>query len=278
MDDSKIVFIIGPARSGTKMLRDLLASHQDIGKIPFDINFVWKYNFKHVTHDALKVDQINTKSSEFAKKYIGKRLKGNKFIVEKTVSNTLRVNYLKNLFPEAKFIYLIRDGRDVIESVNRQWGKSPSIKYIFSKLKEYPKELLWSYGLSYLKDLLSITLLRKPTDDYVWGVKYENYEKDVNSLGQLEFITTQWIKCVESMIGDYNSNKMMQVSYEEIVREPQKSMEKIFNYIGIEGDKNLVPTRNISTKRIGSYKSLTPIELEIITARAQRLLQKFNYL
>src|SRR4051812_20775701 len=37
------VIVIGAARSGTKLLRDSLATHADVARVPYDVNYVWRF-------------------------------------------------------------------------------------------------------------------------------------------------------------------------------------------------------------------------------------------
>jgi hypothetical protein len=42
-------------------------------------------------------------------------------LVEKTPANCLRIPFLVNLFPDAKFLYLVRRGEDVVSSLMEGW-------------------------------------------------------------------------------------------------------------------------------------------------------------
>jgi len=68
--------------------------------------------------------------------------------VEDTPENLLRFKELKELFPDAKFIHIYRDPRDVVASYRRQrWGRgsieviTKRVKSILSKWLEIKKEL-----------------------------------------------------------------------------------------------------------------------------------------
>ena len=52
-------------------------------------------------------------------------------VVEKSVSNTLRVRFVDAVFPDAQYVVIVRDGRDVAASARAQWstrssGNSPA--------------------------------------------------------------------------------------------------------------------------------------------------------
>ena len=93
------IFLIGPARSGTKLLREILNKSELINSIPFDINPTWQYIFNlPLNSDEL----INCDEHKFSllKKFINK-FGDNKFILEKTISNCIRIKQIAKFIPEA---------------------------------------------------------------------------------------------------------------------------------------------------------------------------------
>lgn len=139
----ELVFLIGAARSGTKMLRTLLEQSNSVAVIPYDINYIWKYGNYEIEHDELKNIEISKNTEKFIKNYIIKQQKKMKkpILVEKTVSNCLRVEYIKKIFPNAKIIHLYRDGRDVALSAKHRWEGSVFDKELQSK-KDIVKKIL----------------------------------------------------------------------------------------------------------------------------------------
>ena len=45
------VIVIGAARSGTKVLRDLIASHPRFRAVPYDVNYLWRMGTESVPYD-----------------------------------------------------------------------------------------------------------------------------------------------------------------------------------------------------------------------------------
>ncbi len=132
------IILIGAARSGTKLVRDIIASHPAIAAVPYDINYIWRLGNEAFAHDELPVNCLNPRIRQSIRKEIQRFDKQTPFLIEKTVSNCLRVPFVNAIFPEAKFIHLLRNGLDVVESVYRQWMASPDWRYIWRKGRAFP--------------------------------------------------------------------------------------------------------------------------------------------
>lgn len=107
------IFIVGCARSGTSILGELIAAHPEVTYF-FEQHSTWELGgmgeneshrllAKHAT-EAVKA-QIQAWFQEHAQNAVT--------LVEKNPRNILRIPYVKSIFPDAKFIHIIRDGRDV---------------------------------------------------------------------------------------------------------------------------------------------------------------------
>ena len=101
------LFIIGAPRSGTNILRDILSSHSKINTWDCDeINLIWKYGNRENPYDDLDRNDLSDKSYNFIKKSFDKIYIKDQcidYVLEKTCANTLRLKYIDEIFPEAKF-------------------------------------------------------------------------------------------------------------------------------------------------------------------------------
>jgi hypothetical protein len=125
MDVFRPVIVLGAARSGTKMLRDAIAAHQAMVAIPYDINFVWKYSNYSIKHDSLTPDHVTPSSAGYVYKFF-RRFSQDRpgvRVVEKTVGNTVRVDFVRKIFPSCQFVHLIRDGRDAFDDLGALLGR-----------------------------------------------------------------------------------------------------------------------------------------------------------
>jgi len=125
---ARFIFVGGAARSGTTLIQNMLDSHPDICGLPEflhlpDIMSVRK-TLRH-SIDRKYIDSIC--SYEDVDRHIGSFIEsllyplaeqyGRRFVSEKTPNNVLVFPDLISLFPEARFIHVVRDPRAIIASL-----------------------------------------------------------------------------------------------------------------------------------------------------------------
>lgn len=270
------VFLIGPARSGTKIIRDVIATHPKINKVPFDINYIWKYGNYNKKGDVLTEEDYSPKINTYIKKYLDKFKYRNNYLIEKTVGNTVRVPYIYKHFPDSKFIFLFRNGLDTIESVMRQWDKIPEKKYLFEKTKTIPVDILLRYGFSYIFRYLK----GQNNDDYYWGVDVPELKKIPDNEKLEVKVATQWRYCVHSMLMAYDqipSSQRIVINYENIVKNPSGEFSKILNFINADFLEDEIDFEKITDKNKGKYKGVFNQEqLKVINDIIKDLEYKIN--
>lgn len=134
------VIVIGAARSGTKFLRDILAAGAGVAVVPYDVNYVWRIGVGSAPDDCLEPAQLTDRQRRFIRSTLPAlaHMKPGEILLEKTVSNTLRVAFVEAVLPQARYVHLIRDGRDVTESAMRLWQAPPSWGSLIDKFRNMP--------------------------------------------------------------------------------------------------------------------------------------------
>lgn len=238
MHNYQPVFIIGAGRSGTKFLRDTLGISEMCARIPYDVGYVWRYGNEDLLHDEIDAASLSSSQVEWIRKNLLKLADKDvpkpkaKYILEKSVPNSLRPALLYRCFPEGKFVQLIRDGRAVTESAMRMWQMPPEKKYLLDKVRYFP----WSnykYGLWFLKNqLFNKDLNRFP----IWGPRYKGIQDDLLSMPLHMVCAKQWSMCV---IRSYEQlltippAQVLTVSYDELMGN-SSAIDIICNFIGID--------------------------------------------
>jgi len=199
------IIIIGAARSGTKFLRNVLAAAEGVKAVPYDINYVWRYGAEHSPDDVLDPDELTAERVKYIKNTIRRLASANngEIVVEKTVSNSLRVPFVNEVFPDARYVHLIRDGREVTESSMRQWRAKPDVASLVKKLRSLPLSST-SYLLWFAKNFLS-GLAKGRGGGGIWGPRFPGIIEATDKLSLAEVCATQWAMSVDMASNDLSA-------------------------------------------------------------------------
>lgn len=283
MSAFKPIFIIGAARSGTSMLRDLIAGHPSIDPVPYDINYIWRMGNENLRHDELLPESLSLEQARKVKNQVAKYHCGAPYLLEKTVSNCLRVPFVKALYPDGKFIQLVRNGNDVIESAYRQWLASPDWRYLFQKSLSYPLLDAFGYASSYAWGLLRKKISRHNHGGTTWGPRYRGIDEDLVNKSILEVCAIQWDRCVQGAGADLNRlppGEVMTVVYEEFVDRPHENMARIAGFLGVDPTpfKLVLSEAAISKERVGTAElALEQEQLAVLQPYIENSMRLLNY-
>lgn len=222
-DSHKPIFIIGAARSGTKFLRDCLKSDSKVYAIPYDVNYIWRYDQPMDSDDRLSPDSLNEKKIAFIRKALlqQSRVKEGGILLEKTVSNSLRVPFVEAIFPDARYVHLIRDGHDVAASAMTEWSAPPHYSRLLQKLVRLPIASL-PYLLWYIRNSLTSGQKKSRPSTKIWGPRYPGIFNDVENLTLAEVCANQWQKSVEIAQNDLQgipADRVFEIRYEDLVKD-----------------------------------------------------------
>lgn len=154
------IFLVGMPRSGTKLLREVLNNHSQIGITGFESHFI-PYYHKNIGKfgDLKQLPNFERFYEEFSRSVFFKRLTENDHFIDakswyeqvddwsypgvveafyaayakhknktiwgdKTPFYLVILPLLKTLFPKAKFVHIIRDVRDYSMSLKKSWYKN----------------------------------------------------------------------------------------------------------------------------------------------------------
>lgn len=129
MESVNPIFVGGAPRSGTTLIRAILDSHPNIAcgpelRVSSTIARLWSETNTHIgpilrSGYHLSEEDLRLRFSGFLASFLqnAHKASGKKRIAEKTPANVLQFNELHQLFPESPLIHIVRDGRDVISSL-----------------------------------------------------------------------------------------------------------------------------------------------------------------
>jgi hypothetical protein len=228
-----IVIIIGLPRSGTTSLGRFLASSDKVHYLE-EPNVIWRYkNFAKLGHDEF----ANTDATPEIQKYIQNRFLSSlekskkQILVEKTPSNSLRVPFVKSIFPDAKFIFILREEDKILSSCEKKWlfeddnNKTLHHESYFGrdfliKLRKFFQIPFYDYP-TYLVDIGKAILFRllKGRRRY-WGPRYEGYDAHLD-----EPVRSQLQRMVASSSQVINNYRSINASKNDFIVD----FEELFN-------------------------------------------------
>jgi len=231
------IIIVGAGRSGTKMLRSILAAHQDVVCFPREINYIWRYGNANTDTDELKPEHARPEVIQYIRNQFSKLSKrpNSELIVEKTCANSLRVDFVRTIFPKAHIIHLVRDGRAVAESARRCWKARPKIRYLLEKARYVPIRDIPYYGSRYLGYQLG-RLNMGDAKQSSWGPRFARLDELVKEKTLIEVCGIQWKVCVqaaESAMKDLPSDQTITLRYEDIINSSLSTIGRLFEKINL---------------------------------------------
>lgn len=266
------VLIIGAPRSGTNLVRDLLCRLPGVGTWPCDeINPIWRHGNASYPTDELLPEHATDAVRRFVRRAFEKRVKrgGLSQVVEKTCANSLRVPFVRKIIPEARFIFLTREGPDAVASAILRWHSSFDLLYTLRKARFVPP----SDFPGYLVRFLSNRLGRRSSPDgrlSTWGPRFRGMDSVVREQGVAAACALQWLRCVDSAsaaLSDLTPDRLISVSYRDFVTRPEEEMRRLARFLERELDRDRARklTEGVTSSRLGSWRALlSPGDREVV--------------
>jgi len=275
------VVLIGAARSGTKILRDGLAEAMSIGRVPYDIGYVWRYGHERYPDDTLGAQDSSERTRAFIRGFVNRYALGNPpSVIEKTVGNVMRLGLVADVFPEARYVHLIRDGVDVIESTWRQWTAPSDIRYLLRKSRHFPLRLVPSYGQTYIQSMMH-RRGRNGARVGSWGPRYPGIDVDLAQSDLLAVCARQWRNSVIFARRDLVRLQLpvIDIRYQDLVRDPGSELARVASFVGLKTSPLALAT---AARRVTSghddmgRRSLSDGELALVDAEVGELLAELG--
>ena len=278
------IVIIGAPRSGTNMLRDVLSSLPGWHTWPCDeIPYIWRHGNRAFPHDELQPRHAHRQARNFIRRqFNAQTTKEHRFILEKTCANSLRPAFVAEVLPEARFLYIVRNGLDASASAMKRWRSDFDLSYSLAKARFVPWSDIPFYGWRYLANRLR----RIQSEDKrlgIWGPAYEGMAEDAGRLSLAALSATQWRRCVENsdqQLATMPAGTVLKVRYEDFVADPQVELLRILEWldVSIEDQSREAATSRVHRGSVGKATAhLQDEDLEEIRRIVQPRLNEHGY-
>lgn len=252
------VVIIGAPRSGTNMLRDLLAKFPGVATWPCDeINYIWRHGNVSYPTDELSPDMATPSIQKYIRKqfdWVARHYSAHT-VVEKTCANSLRVGFVDRILPDARYLYIRRDGLDVLGSAMKRWKAEIDIPYLARKARFVPLQDLPHYAIRYLVNRLYRLFAGENRLAY-WGPTFDGLNEALAKYSLEEVCALQWQRCVDRADEAFEGiapERIFRISYEAFVDDPIEELRRIARFVGSELDDSVAQNlaRGVSKKNVG---------------------------
>ncbi len=143
------IFIIGCYNSGTTLLKDMLAEHEEVGvlagegvkfsdALPRPEDFGWQRMWCECA-EQVRLDPADSARAERIKKQWSVLYPHRPNLLEKSIANALQLPFLEAQFAPAYFVYIVRNGYAVAEGIRRKTTPGQRGNSIYKD--QYPIEL-----------------------------------------------------------------------------------------------------------------------------------------
>ncbi|MBV8516019.1 MAG: TIGR03032 family protein [Acidobacteria bacterium] len=235
------IFIVSSPRSGSSLLFETLAQAPEVMTIGGESHALiegigalhpaahgWESN-RLTAPDASEsvADDLRARFASAAVDRDGRAPATHRFrFLEKTPKNALRIPFLRALFADAFFIYLYRDERATISSMLDAWRSGRFITY--------PDLPGW--------------------EGQPWSLLLTPGWRDTIGRPLAEVVARQWIAATTVVLDDLEMlppESWCVASYDALIEQPQETMERLCDYVGLRWDRTLTaplpPSRHTLT-------------------------------
>jgi hypothetical protein len=281
----KPLFIIGAGRSGTNILRDVLTSLPGTITWPCDeINLVFRHGNRSMPHDEFGPEQVNDTARKYIVSTFKKLARSGKpplpTIVEKTCANSLRVPFLNEIFPDARYIFIFRNGYDVTSSALIRWRSSIEPEYLYQKLKFVPVTDIPYYAVKFIKNRLHQFNSKEKTQKQ-WGPVYDGMMRDLQEIPIEQVVARQWARSFEKAYQDLSSlgnEKYISLAYEDFVGDPLTILKKIKEWNSFGWSEEDMQRAASTVKRSSVNKGRKNLDKEIIERISAEIEPVMNHI
>lgn len=259
----RLFILLGTARSGTTFLGMSALTRANDLYVWGEPNHVWMHGHAYQSHDELSASD----ATESIKRYIRGRFKaqlgesGAAVLLEKTPANCLRLPFIREVFPEAKYIHLLRDGRSAVHSAMKEWrgqggdardsqelrngnaaariGKGAKA---YLKLRERVHDLRDIFELPAYAPRFGRFVLRNcfPGKELLWGPRFKGIQAYHRQHGLAETCAEQWrrqVVGIEEHKQAVPSECVYDLRFENLMSDPRSELAKLLNWMQVDMDE-----------------------------------------
>ncbi len=276
------IILFGNFRSGTSIVQKALAVHPDVVAW-YEPNSLWLCADPGRDHDEF--DERD--ATDRVKRYVrGRFLRyqqehGGAVVMEKSPHNILRIPYVKAIFPEATFMYMVRDPFSFISSVELKWQRPVTTTGAIRRLRETPLRQVHHYAAKYGRQQYA-KKVRRTRYLPAWGPRYRGMHDELSSTDMLTVIARQWAegsRRAERALADFDDGAVLRLRYEDFVADPVADLERICAHCGLQMTAEMVAAARATVEpdRTRKWERLDPQDLVRVVPELRDEMRRHGY-
>lgn len=274
------ILIVGSPRSGTTWLGQRLGCHPQVAYWE-EPRPIWSIGHAWRDDDTLDADdltpviarRIDARFADFLAE------SGRLRFGEKTPSNCLRLRFIAALYPDARVIHLVRDGRAVVASMLRMLDRAPDRGRVAARWRETPWRDLPTLAPLFFRDVVGRAVRGSKSH---WGPRPPGW-RDWLDLPPATRLARQWRVLVETARRDlaaFPPENTLTVRHEDLTASPAIWLERILATAGLELDRDWLAgaVDSAQSDPAGAWRQqLSSDQVRAVEAEAGSLLNELGY-
>lgn len=173
-----------------------------------------------------------------------RRRAGARTFISKRTANNRRIRYLQAIFPDARFVHLVRDGRDVARSL--------------ASVSWWDMHRIWWDGRTAL-------------------------EMQNAGEARLAICARNWVREFEEVraqLASVDPSRVMELRYEALLQDPIQHLDKVLQFLGLEPldcFRAAIRSLNLRTAPPAWKSKLDPHQLDCVLRETRPLLHELGY-
>ena len=276
------IIIFGNNRSGSTIVQKIMALHPDIVQW-YEPRSLWLCADPGRRHDEFDAKDSTDKVKRYIRNQFLKYQKkyGDRVVLEKTPATILKIPYVRAIFPEATYLFIVRDPFSFISSVELKWQRPLSGKGIRRRLKSTPVTQLHYYAGRLMSEQFYKRVLRRKYLS-IWGPRYKGIDQDLKKHDLLTVIARQWSVCskkAEKDLALFGNGRVLRLKYEEFIENPISDVERICAHCGLVMTTQMAKAakEQVKSDRQDKWRRFDPIDLARILPEIEDEMQRHGY-
>jgi hypothetical protein len=294
-DQPEILFIVGAGRSGTNLLSQMLGQTGAFSDLS-ENRYIWNYGQKSRATDRRLPEDLTTKVENYIRRHFSIMAeKHGGILIDKTPGNALRLGFVMEVFPEARVINIVRDGRSNVLSRSALWdeegllgdGKRPGMLTRYARrisrmrrLGNLPTNRIPAFLADNLPSLASRVLFRRATlsGERIAGLREVERLHGTRVARAVQWREVATFAALEGRV--LGPKRYHEIVFENLLRSPLPTTKALLTFLDREAETERCTEwlmERLDPGRLDNWKERDPIEISEIEPYLIPALRFFGY-